>query len=100
MILLKKTWSKEECKNEALKYKSRNEFKINNHKVWQFAYKHKWLNEICSHMISLRNNWSKEECKNEFIKYKNLTEFSKNNRNMYEFARKRKWLQDLKINKV
>jgi hypothetical protein len=67
--------------------------------MWQFAKKHNWLDEICSHMILLRHIWTKEEYIIESLKYKNITEFSTNNHNAYEFARKRKWLNEIK-NKI
>lgn len=96
MVLLHVSSSKDECKIEALKYNSRNKFKKNNHRMWQFAQKHKWLDEVCSHMILLRHTWTKEECEMEALKYKNITEFLRKKHNIYEFARKRKWINEIK----
>ena len=47
-----KYWNKEKCKEEASKYNSRSEFKRKNGSSYQSALKNKWLDEICSHMIT------------------------------------------------
>ncbi len=43
-------WTKEICKNEALKYKTRNQFKINSFLIYNASRRNKWIDEICSHM--------------------------------------------------
>ena len=43
-------WTKEMCKEEALKYNNRKEFKLNNNKCYAYSTKYKWLNDICNHM--------------------------------------------------
>ena len=88
-------WTKEKCQKEALKYKNRSEFMINNHSAYNSALKNKWMNEICSHMIMLHKTYTKEECQEEALKYMSRTEFANNNHNMYCFAKKYKWLDDI-----
>lgn len=39
-------WAKEECKNEAKKYKNITEFSIKSHNMYEFSRKRKWIDEI------------------------------------------------------
>ena len=48
-------WSKERCKEEALKYKSRKDFQISNRPAYNNAWKNGWLDDICSHMTVIGN---------------------------------------------
>ena len=45
--------TKEQCKQEALKYNTKKDFKANSRNIYEFATNHKFLAEICSHMIKL-----------------------------------------------
>ena len=47
-------WTKDKCQEEALKYRSKKEFRKNNENIYSISSKNKWLNDICSHMI--KNN--------------------------------------------
>jgi predicted GIY-YIG superfamily endonuclease len=49
------SWTKERCKEVALKYNCRSDFQKSNYNVYRIAYDQKWLNEICSHMIKIGN---------------------------------------------
>ena len=54
IILTKKPkyyWNFERCKNEALKYQTKNEFRIKSNSAYQIAKRKKYLNDICKHMI-------------------------------------------------
>jgi len=48
-------WTKEHCHEEALKYKSRSEFKKYSRSAYRNSTK-KWMDEICSHMIMSKKN--------------------------------------------
>ena len=50
-------WYKEKCKIEALKYKSRSEFKIKSGSVYNFILKNNFLDKICSHMIPIGHRY-------------------------------------------
>jgi len=41
---------KENCKEVALKYKSRNDFKKGERGAYMSCWKNGWLDEVCSHM--------------------------------------------------
>lgn len=43
-------WGIEECRREALKYKSRTEFSIKSGGAYNAAKKNGWLNDICAHL--------------------------------------------------
>lgn len=67
----------ENCKNEALKYKTRNEFSVNCNRAYKMCLKFGWLDDVSSHMIDAmkiavekRRIWTKEKCKNEALKYR------------------------------
>lgn len=50
-----KYWSKQRCQEEALKYKTRTEFRNNSTGAASAAQKHGWIDEICSHMKAASN---------------------------------------------
>jgi hypothetical protein len=86
-------WTKERCKQEALKYKKRTEFESGSGSAYNKALKKKWIDDICTHMLIIRKNyWTLELCQIEALKYTYRTEFSKNNRNAYQAARAHGWL--------
>lgn len=44
-------YNKRDCKNEALKYKTKKEFKLNHRGMYEASLRNGWHNEICFHMI-------------------------------------------------
>ncbi|MDY0270215.1 hypothetical protein [Trichloromonas sp.] len=91
-------WTFEKCKKEALKYKSKMQFKNNNSSAYNESVKNKWLNEICLHMKKIRNPkgyWTFEKCKEEALKYKNKSDFSKNSKSAYLSSYKNGWINDI-----
>ena len=55
---LKGYWSKERCKEEAVKYKTRSELKLNCNSAYLTTHNNGWIDEICSHMV-INNGLSK-----------------------------------------
>jgi predicted GIY-YIG superfamily endonuclease len=91
-------WTKETCHEEALKYNSRKDFKINSNGAYESARKHGWLDEICLDMIETKkqsNYWCYKNCKIEALKYNKKTNFNLYSRGAYESARKNKWLDEI-----
>jgi len=73
-------WTKEKCKEEAVKYKTRTEFQNNSRSAYSKAQKRNWLNEVCSNMTSVKKSndyWTKEKCQEEASKCKTRGEFQK-----------------------
>ena len=90
-------WTKERCKNEALKYKYRSEFYKNQSAAYLKSLHNGWLDEICLHMIEIRkphNYWTKERCKEEALKYKYKSEFQKKSATAYILCRRNNWLDE------
>lgn len=90
-------WIFEKCKEEALKYDFKIDFKNNNNKAYRACLRNGWLDEICSHMnrpISHKLKWTYINCKEEVIKYNTISEFQKNNTSAYHSCLKNKWLYE------
>jgi predicted GIY-YIG superfamily endonuclease len=91
-------YSREKCLELALKYTKASEFAKNNSSAYSSAQKHKWLDEIYSHMENINHSpgyWTKENCQIEALKYKTRTEYAKNNMSAYNKSIKEKWIDDI-----
>ena len=44
-------WTKEDCANSAIRYRSRGEFQQKDGRLYSLASRQGWLDEVCSHMI-------------------------------------------------
>lgn len=87
-------WNKEKCKEEALKYTTKTIFRKNCSSAYESAYKNKWLDEICSHMIGY-NKWNKEKCKEEALKYTTRYSFFIGSNGSWNSARRNHWLDEI-----
>jgi hypothetical protein len=87
-------WTYDKCQTEALKYKFKNEFRINSGSAYNSAQKNKWLNDICSHMEKPKREifWTFDKCKNEALKYLTKKEFKEKCSVGYSTAVKNKWI--------
>jgi uncharacterized damage-inducible protein DinB len=88
-------WTFEKLQEEALKYKTRGEFRKNNASAYKAARKKKILDKICSHMVSVLNYWTDEGLAEEAKKYKTRKEFEKNSSKAYATAVRRKILDKI-----
>jgi hypothetical protein len=91
-------WTKERCREEALKFTTISEFKSGNSSAYNVAYKNKWLNEICNHFESKekpKGYWTKEKCGEEALKYESRVDFYKGSMGVYSKSRKNKWLDEI-----
>ena len=48
-------WTKEKCIEKALKYKTKEKFKVGDNLAYQATYRYGWVDEVCKHMISRKN---------------------------------------------
>jgi len=88
-------WTYDKCKEEALKYKTTNEFKLNSVGAYGSSKRNGWMVKICLHMIQKKNSsyWENiENCKNEASKYKNRGEFKSKSNLSFKISRKNGWL--------
>lgn len=84
----------EECKEVALKYTKKIEFRKNSRTIYNFCYKHGWLDDVCSHMIK-NTYWNYDKCKEIALKFKNRANFNKKSFGAYNMALKMKWLDEI-----
>lgn len=90
----KQKWNLNLCKESALDYETRNEWKKNSLKAYNAAVKNKWLEECCKHMQQKLAYRTIELCKKDALKYKTRSEWKKNNCPAYDAARKNNWLEE------
>ncbi len=76
---------------EALKYKTKKEFRLKSSGAYKRARQIDILNKICSHMENNLHLWTNEELAKEALKYRTRGEFQYNSRKAYNVA----WLRDL-----
>lgn len=91
-------WTKEKCLKEALKYKTKKEFRVNSISAYNTSIKNGWIGEACSHMISkLRQKgyWTKEKCMEVAKNYKTRTSFRRDYSGAYKACRDNGWLDDI-----
>lgn len=77
--------AKENCSKEALKYKSRSEFKRKCSVAYNAARVNGWLDDVCKHMSS-SPNWDKKSCMLEALKYESKKAFREGSLPAYNFA--------------
>jgi predicted GIY-YIG superfamily endonuclease len=94
-------WIEDKCVNEALKYKTRTEFKKMSGGAYQFARKHGFLEKCCSHMKyqQLPNGYwknNKEICVLEAKKYTKISNFKINSGGAHTAVIKNGWYKEFK----
>jgi len=91
-------WTKEMCKEEALKYGTKSEFRKNTNGAYNAARKNGWLDEITSHMVELQKPsmyWTKKKCQEEALKYNTRTDFQNGSSSAYQKSMRNGWLDDI-----
>lgn len=91
-------WTYDKCKEEALKYNTKIDFREKSCGAYNAARRNNWLSDVCSHMKVTRkppNYWTYEMCKKEALKYKTKTNFQKNSKGAYLKSMRKKWLSDI-----
>ena len=84
-------WTKELAAQEALNYKTRNEFAKGSKKAYDAANKYGWLNDITKHMVSGITTHSKDEIQKIANNYIDYSKFAKEYPHLSQYARKREW---------
>ena len=96
-IKIEKTtkWTEETCREEALKYKTRKDFRIHSRGAFDKAQECGWLESYTwlFHHKS-HSDWTYVSCKAEAAKYPNRNEFGKHAYGAYTVARENGWLDD------
>ena len=90
-------WTKEKCKENAIKCLSRIEFQTKYPSAYIACRRNRWLDEVCSHLKGYKQHgyWTKENCAIEALKYKTRNEFRKGSSWSYRISCKNDWLNDI-----
>lgn len=91
-------WTKEQCKKEALKYKTKVDFLKKSQSAYMKASRKGWVEDICGHMIEIKKPngyWDLKRCGLEAKKYKTRNEFKFGNTSAYNSAKDNKWLDKI-----
>lgn len=86
-----------DCKVEALKYKTKTEWRYGHGLSYGKAYRKGWLEECCKHMMVIRTSPtfnSIEYCQKDALKYKTRSDWAKAKGSLYQFANKQGWLEE------
>ena len=90
-----KRWNRENCYDEAKKYKSRKEFREGNGSAYGVALTNKWLDDYTWFDAPRKHSfWNKETCHDEAKKYNSRGEFAEGSKGAYKVARINGWLND------
>ena len=89
-------WNQEKCLEEALKYKTYEDFKKKSNGAYNYAYRNGFLYDIIDHLKRRPpvGYWSYERCKEEALKYTTLLEFRKSS-NAYSHIINNGWKDEL-----
>jgi len=90
-------WTKEKCIKEALKYKTKNDFRLKSGSAYNSSLKKGWHDEVCSHMKRPKRMviWSFDVCKTEALKYTTKKEFAKKSSVAYSTSVKNGWIDKI-----
>jgi hypothetical protein len=87
---------KENCRNEALKYDNKKEWRKNSISSYRKAKINGWIPELTQHMKKeKKSKWTKEKCAEQALKYKTKGEWVKNSSGSYSAAHKNGWVNEL-----
>lgn len=88
-------------KEIALQFSSRAEFKRGNEPAYNFACRHKLIDQVCGHMMTKKSaqsksltKWTKEKVIQSALKFTTAREWAKNEGSAYNSARKNNWLDE------
>ena len=90
-------WTKEKCKEDALKYNSKIKWVTNSSSAYGFASRNGWFDECCGHMLPPQKPngyWTKEKCKEDALKYNTKTEWGKSSGGAYNSVCKNGWIDE------
>jgi predicted GIY-YIG superfamily endonuclease len=91
-------WTINKVRDEALKYNSRNDFRLKSPSAYVSAHRNGWLNDVCSHMNNgrkINGYWTIDRVREEALKYDSRKKFQKGSSSAYQVAYKNKWLDHI-----
>lgn len=94
-INVKGYWTLERCKEDALLYKTRRQWKLKSATAYVMACNNNWLEKCCKHMTAVQNPtgyWTFQRCKDDALKHKTRHAWQKAKNTGYWAAKTNKWL--------
>jgi predicted GIY-YIG superfamily endonuclease len=91
-------WTKENCKKEALKYKTRSKFYKGSVSAYNSSLRNGWLDVVCGHMLTrseVTTKWTYERCSQESLRYETRGEFRKGSSSAYYSSLRNGWLGEI-----
>ena len=92
-------WTKERCREAALRYQTRTELFNGTKTAYQIAHRNGWLNEVCAHMPARKPRpmfrWSMEQASAAAAKFASVSEFRRSHPGLYTMACARDWIDGL-----
>lgn len=94
-----KSWDKERVKAEAIKYTTKNEFRLGSQYAYRVAIQNNWYDDVCAHLenkqLPARYWHDKERCRQEALKYKTRSSFQFNAPSSYGASLRNNWLDEV-----
>lgn len=90
-------WNKERCIADALRFKTRNDWRKNSATAYNVARKNKWSKECYKHMLTLikpHGYWTLNKCIIDALQYKTKTEWRNNSSSAYSISLKKGWFNE------
>jgi superfamily II DNA or RNA helicase len=91
-------WTLETCKEDALKYKRRGDWKKESPSAYFSAHRNGWIDECCKHIPITRSRdikyWTLETCKEDALKYNRKINWLKESNSAYHKAQKKGWIDE------
>jgi hypothetical protein len=90
-------WTKEKCKEIALKYNTIQKLREEERKAYEAIKRNKWQVELYSHMERMnkpQEYWTYDICKNEALKYDGRYEFKCKCVSAYKACKRNSWLDE------
>jgi predicted GIY-YIG superfamily endonuclease len=91
----KRTWTDDEIRQEASKYKTISDFRNYARNAMDAAINHGIYDEVTKHMERAYTEWTKDMVWKEALNYKTRSEFQDNNGAAYQAAQKNGWIDDV-----
>ena len=92
-----KHWTLKKCKEEALNFETKNEWKKNSLSSYLIANKKNWFDKCCIHMIYNNNKpgyWTLEKCKKDALEYITEEDWIKESFKSYASAWRNGWINE------
>lgn len=96
MLSLFKQYTLKECRADALRFKTKSEWRDNSRKPYYTALKKGWMSKCCKHMVKgykPKGYWTLEVCKQEALKYNTKREWIIKCESSYSISLRNKWLE-------